>query len=34
MPNAEKLSTLTKSFYKSAQNKGDGNLFISELIKK
>lgn len=34
MPNAEKLSTLTKSFYKSAQDKGDGNLFISELIKK
>ena len=34
IPNAEKLSSLTKSFYEEAKNKGYGDLFISELIKK
>lgn len=34
MPNAEKLSSLTKSFYKNAANKGFGDLLISELINK
>ena len=34
IPNAEKLSSLTKSFYKEAKNKGYGDLLISELIKK
>ena len=34
LPNAEKLSSLAKSFYKEASNKGYGNLLISELIKK
>ena len=33
-PNARKLSKLTKSFYKEAQEKGYGELLISELIKK
>ena len=32
--NAEKLADLTKSFYKEAIDKGYGDLFISELIKK
>ena len=32
IPNAEKLSSLTKSFYKDAKNKGYGELLISELI--
>ena len=32
--NAEKLSDLSKSFYKKAVDDGDGELFISELIKK
>ena len=34
MDNAEKLSDLSKSFYKKAVDDGDGELFISELIKK
>ena len=34
LPNAEKLSSLTKSFYKDAVDQGKGNLLISELIKK
>ena len=34
LPNAEKLSSLTKSFYQEAVDKGQGNLFMSELIKK
>jgi len=34
MPNAEKLSSLTKSFYEEAKAKGYGDLLISELIKK
>ena len=34
LPNAEKLSSLAKSFYKEASNEGYGNLLISELIKK
>ena len=34
IPNAAKLSNLSKSFYKEAVKKGYGNLLISELIKK
>ena len=34
MPNAEKLSSLTKSFYKNALDQGMGSLLISELIEK
>ena len=34
MPNAEKLSSLTKSFYENASHKGMGDLLISELIEK
>ena len=34
MPNAEKLSSVTKSFYEEAKAKGHGDLLISELIKK
>ena len=34
MPNAEKFSSLTKSFYQDASDKGFGDLLISELIKK
>ena len=34
MPNAEKLSLLSKSFYEDAKNKGYGDLLVSELIKK
>ena len=34
MPNAEKLSSLSKSFYENASNNGLGNSLISELIKK
>ena len=34
LPNAEKLSSLAKSFYEDASNKGQGKLLISELIKK
>ena len=34
LPNAGKLSSLVKSFYKEASNKGYGNLLISELINK
>ena len=34
LPNAEKFSSLAKSFYKEASNNGHGNLLISELIKK
>ena len=34
MPNAEKLSSVTKSFYEEAKSKGYGDLLISELIKK
>ena len=34
MPNAEKLSFLTKSIYENAKDKGYGDLFISELINK
>jgi len=33
-PNANKLSYLAKSFYKEASKRGDGELLISELIKK
>ena len=33
-PNAEKLSALTKSFYKEAAENGKGDLLISELIKE
>ena len=33
LPNAEKLSSLTKSFYKEALDQGKGDLLISELIK-
>ena len=34
MPNAEKLSSLSKSFYDEAKNNGYGDLLVSELIKK
>ena len=34
LPNAHKLSSYFKSYYKKAINKGNGNLLISELIKK
>ena len=34
MDNAEKLADLSKSFYKKAVDDGNGELFISELIKK
>ena len=34
MPNAEKLSSLTKSFYENASDNGMGDLLISELIEK
>jgi len=34
MPNAKKLSSVTKSFYEEAKAKGYGDLLISELIKK
>ena len=34
LPNAEKLSKLTKSFYQEASDEGKGNLLISELIKE
>lgn len=34
LPNAEKLSSLTKSFYKEASVKGKGEMLISELIKE
>ena len=34
LPNAEKLSSLAKSFYEDASKKGYGNLLVSELIKK
>ena len=34
LPNAEKLSSLTKSFYQEAVDKGHGDLLMSELIKK
>ena len=34
LPNAERLSSLAKSFYKEASNKGYGDLLISELIEK
>ena len=34
LPNAEKLSSLTKSFYQDAADKGKGDLLISELIKE
>ena len=34
LPNAEKLSSLVKSFYKEASDAGKGNLLISELIKE
>ena len=33
LPHAEKLSSLTKSFYKEAVDKGKGDLLMSELIK-
>ncbi len=33
MPNAEKLSSVTRSFYEEAKAKGYGDLLISELIK-
>ena len=34
LPNAEKLSRLTKSFYQDAVDEGKGNLLMSELINK
>ena len=34
MPDAEKLAKDTKDFYKDAMDSGNGELFISELIKK
>ena len=34
IPNAHRLSSITKSFYSDAKKKGYGELFISELIKK
>lgn len=34
LPNASKLSNLTKSFYKNASKRGLGNLLVSELIDK
>tara|TARA_Y100000590_G_scaffold386726_1_gene459743 strand:- start:2273 stop:3127 length:855 start_codon:yes stop_codon:yes gene_type:complete len=34
IPNAKKLSSLTKSFYKEAKKNGYGDLLVSELIKK
>ena len=34
MPHAEKLTNVTKNIYKEAIDKGFGDLFISELIKK
>ena len=34
LPNAEKLSSLIKSFYKEAADEGKGDLLISELIKE
>jgi 3-hydroxyisobutyrate dehydrogenase-like beta-hydroxyacid dehydrogenase len=34
LPNAEKLSSLTKSFYQDAADRGEGDLLISELINK
>jgi hypothetical protein len=34
MPDAEKLAKDTKDFYKDAMDNGNGELFISELIKK
>lgn len=34
LPNAERLSSLARSFYKDASDKGYGNLLISELIEK
>ena len=34
LPNAEKLSSLTKSFYKEASDDGKGEFLISELIKE
>lgn len=34
LPNAAKLSALAKSFYKEADEKGKGDLLISELIKE
>jgi hypothetical protein len=32
--NGEELSQIAKSFYESAQNKGFGDLLVSELIEK
>ena len=34
LPNAEKLASLTKSFYQDAVDRGEGDLLISELINK
>ena len=34
LPNAHKLSSYFKLYYKEAINKGNGNLLVSELIKK
>ena len=34
MPDAENLAKVTKDFYKNAINDGNGESFISELIKK
>lgn len=34
IPNSEKLSSLTKSFYQEAVDSGEGDLLISELINK
>ena len=34
LPNASKLSNLTKSFYKNASKRGLGHLLVSELIDK
>ena len=34
IPNADKLSHLTKSIYEEAVNNGKGDLLMSELIKE
>tara|TARA_B100000579_G_scaffold428736_1_gene439402 strand:+ start:476 stop:1327 length:852 start_codon:yes stop_codon:yes gene_type:complete len=34
MPNAEKLTSLSKSFYENAKLNGYGDLLVSELVKK
>ena len=34
MPNAEKLTSLSKSFYENAKLNGYGDLLVSALVKK